>query len=41
MVPLEASTLNTLFDELADWNAVLEAEHIDWDSLDPSDSIEP
>jgi len=34
MVPLEGEELNSLFDELARWNTILEAENIDWDALD-------
>ena len=35
MVPPEGETLNSLFDELARWNKLLEAENIDWEALEP------
>jgi len=40
MVLRDEESLNTLFDELARWNSILEAEKIDWDAIQAPDDLD-
>jgi len=35
MVPLSGNELNTIFDQLAEWNEILKLENVDFEDLEP------